>query len=217
MAARRTPCASPPRTTTATTPTITVASDQSGAKTAIEKLVKTYNDAVSTIKNQSSYNTTTKTAAALNGESVVQNMRSRLSSVFTGEIAPGVTFSSIGVAVQKDGTLAIDSDKLTAALESGAAKNLFLGSTGVTGLASKIDSAIEAMIEDDGLISNRTDGLETSMKYLDRQKDQLNLRLEQIEARYRRQFTALDTLMSSMNTTSSYLAQQLANLPTYSS
>jgi flagellar hook-associated protein 2 len=87
----------------------------------------------------------------------------------------------------------------------------------VTGLASKIDSAIEAMIEDDGLISNRTDGLETSMKYLDRQKDQLNLRLEQIEARYRRQFTALDTLMSSMNTTSSYLAQQLANLPTYSS
>lgn len=196
--------------------TITVASDQSGAKTAIEKLVKTYNDAVSTIKNQSSYNTTTKTGAALNGESVVQSMRSRLTSVFTGEIAPGVTLGSIGVAVQKDGTLAIDSDKLAAALDSGAAKNLFLGSTGVTGLSSKIDSVIEAMIEDDGLIANRTDGLATSMKYLDRQKDQLNLRLEQVEARYRRQFTALDTLMSSMSTTSSYLTQQLANLPTYS-
>jgi flagellar hook-associated protein 2 len=144
-------------------------------------------------------------------------MRSRLSSMLTGEIAPGVTLGNIGVAVQKDGTLLIDSDKLTAALESGSAKTLFMGSTGVTGLASKIDTMIDTMIDDDGLIENRTDGLAASMKYMDRQKEALNLRLEQIEARYRRQFTALDTLMSNMNTTSSFLSQQLANLPTYSS
>ena len=37
--------------------------------------------------------------------------------------------------------------------------------------------------------------------------------MEQIEARYRRQFTALDSLLSQLQTTSSYLAQQLANVP----
>jgi flagellar hook-associated protein 2 len=47
------------------------------------------------------------------------------------------------VSVQKDGSLKVDSDKLTTALESGGAKTLFMGSTGVTGLASKIDSMID--------------------------------------------------------------------------
>jgi flagellar hook-associated protein 2 len=197
--------------------TLTVTSDFSSAKSAVEKFVKSYNDATLTFKNQTAYNSTTEKGAALNGESTVLSMRSRLSSMLTGEIAPGVTLGNIGVAVQKDGTLLIDSDKLTAALESGSAKTLFMGSTGVTGLASKIDTMIDTMIDDDGLIENRTDGLAASMKYMDRQKEALNLRLEQIEARYRRQFTALDTLMSNMNTTSSFLSQQLANLPTYSS
>lgn len=196
--------------------TLTVGTDYSGAKAAVEKLVKSYNDAILTIKNQTAYNTTTKTGAALNGESTVQSVRTRLSSLFTGEIAPGVSLAGIGVSVQKDGTLAINSEKLTAALESGAAKNLFIGSTGITGLAAKIESMVKTVIDDDGLIDNRTDGLDASSKSLDNRKTQLNLRLEQIEARYRRQFTALDSLVSSMNTTSAFLAQQLANLPTYS-
>ena len=34
-----------------------------------------------------------------------------------------------------------------------------------------------------------------------------------IEKRYRAQFTALDTMLASMTQTSTYLQQQLANLP----
>jgi flagellar hook-associated protein 2 len=152
-----------------------VTSDFSSAKVPSRKLVKSYNDATLTFKNQTAYNSTTEKGAALNGESTVLSMRSRLSSMLTGEIAPGVTLAgNIGVAVQKDGTLLIDSDKLTAALESGSAKTLFMGSTGVTGLASKIDTMIDTVIDDDGLIENRTDGLAASMKYMDRQKEALN-------------------------------------------
>ena len=197
--------------------TLTVGADYTGAKSAVEKLVKSYNDAILTIKNQTSYNTTTQTGAALNGESTVLSLRSRLASAVTEEIAPGVSLASIGVSVQKDGSLKIDSDKLTTALESGAAKSLFMGSTGVTGLASKIDSMISSVIDEDGLIGNRLEGMEETKKAMNRQRDALNVRMEQIEARYRRQFTALDSLISSMNTTSTFLTQQLASLPTYSS
>ena len=38
-----------------------------------------------------------------------------------------------------------------------------------------------------------------------------------IEARYRKQFTALDVMMSNMSQTSSYLTTQLANLNKISS
>ena len=41
----------------------------------------------------------------------------------------------------------------------------------------------------------------------------VDLRLTGIEARYRAQFTALDTLIAGMKQTSSYLSTQLANLP----
>jgi flagellar hook-associated protein 2 len=37
-------------------------------------------------------------------------------------------------------------------------------------------------------------------------------RMTAIEARYRAQFTALDTLISNLNSTSSFLTQQLASL-----
>ena len=37
--------------------------------------------------------------------------------------------------------------------------------------------------------------------------------MEQIESRYRKQFTALDSLLAQLQTTSSYLAQQLASVP----
>jgi flagellar hook-associated protein 2 len=45
----------------------------------------------------------------------------------------------------------------------------------------------------------------------------LETRMTAIEARYRAQFTALDTLMSSLNSTSSYLTQVLSSLPTVTS
>jgi flagellar hook-associated protein 2 len=37
--------------------------------------------------------------------------------------------------------------------------------------------------------------------------------MDTIEARYRAQFTALDTMLSSLNQTSQFLTQQLATLP----
>ncbi len=43
-------------------------------------------------------------------------------------------------------------------------------------------------------------------------EESLEARLVRVEARYSAQFTALDAAMSSMNTTSAYLTQQLANL-----
>jgi hypothetical protein len=66
-----------------------------------------------------------------------------------------------------------------------------------------------------GLISARSDGLSASIKSLGKQSEVISARLTQIEARYRTQFTSLDVLLTGMSTTSDYLTQQLANLPTY--
>jgi flagellar hook-associated protein 2 len=80
----------------------------------------------------------------------------------------------------------------------------------------RFNTALESIVGFGGMIAGRTDGITSAIKTIGTSRDTLNLRLSQIEARYRRQFTALDTLVTQMNKTSQYLTQQLANLPTTS-
>jgi flagellar hook-associated protein 2 len=67
---------------------------------------------------------------------------------------------------------------------------------------------------DDSIVNGRIDGLNTSIKDIDNQRDQENTLLTTIEARYTAQFSALDTLIASMTSTSTFLTQQLAALST---
>ena len=60
------------------------------------------------------------------------------------------------------------------------------------------------------LIASKTDGLNASIKAVANQRDRFNQHLTQVEAMYRAQFTSLDSMISSMQTTQNYLTQQLA-------
>ncbi|HKO87512.1 MAG TPA: flagellar filament capping protein FliD, partial [Burkholderiales bacterium] len=81
------------------------------------------------------------------------------------------------------------------------------------GFASQIADAISELVDSDGVIAGRTDGLNRSIKDIDTRRQAFNTRLVSIEKRYRAQFTNLDIMMSSMTKTSAFLEQQLKNLP----
>lgn len=86
------------------------------------------------------------------------------------------------------------------------------------GFAFDLDKALSGMLDSkNGLIASKTAGLNASIKSVADQRDALNLRLADTEARYRKQFNALDSLVSQLNSTGTYLTQQLANLPGSSS
>jgi flagellar hook-associated protein 2 len=78
------------------------------------------------------------------------------------------------------------------------------------GYATQFDSLITGLISDTSIVASRTEGINSSISRLDKQSASLTVRLAAIETRYRNQFTKLDTLMSSMTTTSSFLTQQIA-------
>ena len=80
------------------------------------------------------------------------------------------------------------------------------------GFAFKIDQLITNLLDNDSLIDSRIDGINSSVEDIGDQRESLTRRLEDIEKRYRAQYSALDTLISSMTTTSNFLQQQLANL-----
>lgn len=83
------------------------------------------------------------------------------------------------------------------------------------GYADQLDKLISKMLETDSLIEGRLEGIGSSIEDIADRREAMISRLESVEKRLRAQFTALDTLMSRMQQTSSFLSQQLANLPTY--
>ncbi|RJG05966.1 flagellar hook protein FliD [Noviherbaspirillum cavernae] len=64
----------------------------------------------------------------------------------------------------------------------------------------------------DGMISGRTKSLQDGITNVSKEREKLDARLTEIEARYRKQFTALDVMISKLNSTSSYLTQQLEQI-----
>jgi flagellar hook-associated protein 2 len=82
------------------------------------------------------------------------------------------------------------------------------------GYADQLNTLAADFLTSDGVIAGRTEGLNASIKNIDQRQDNFNQRLVTIEARYRAQFTALDTMLSSLNQSSAFLTQQLASLKT---
>lgn len=93
------------------------------------------------------------------------------------------------------------------------------GSSGVRGnvnyskgYAAQLDTLVTSFLSNTGAVASKTDGINASLKTLTSKQQAMLDRLDLIEKRYRTQFTALDASLSSMTTTSNYLAQQLAAL-----
>jgi flagellar hook-associated protein 2 len=78
------------------------------------------------------------------------------------------------------------------------------------GYAYQLTNLASSFTGSGSLLNSKTDGLNASIKAVAKQRDDFSTHLTQVEAMYRKQFTALDTMISSMQSTQSYLTQQLA-------
>jgi flagellar hook-associated protein 2 len=186
--------------------TVSVADDPSKATSALTNLVNTYNSFVGIYQNLTKYDATSKTAGAMIGDATLNGINSTLSRIIGGS-ANGATLSSIGISLQVDGTLKLDNDKLSAALGDGGKQvsDLFGGDNG---FSAQLGAQLTQWVGDGGVLAGRTDSISQELKDLGDQQTALNARMDSLTARYQAQFTALDTLMSKLNSTSSYLQQQ---------
>lgn len=81
------------------------------------------------------------------------------------------------------------------------------------GIGSKLNSMLEKLLSSTGEIASKIDGLNSQSKNITKQSAAFSRRLVDIEARYRKQYAALDVSVSAMQNTSTWLTTQLANLP----
>ncbi len=122
-----------------------------------------------------------------------------------------------GVAATGAGRLLIAADDTDA---EGLSLTIDGGSTGsrgnvnfTRGISSQFDKLFADLLDEEGALTQRIDSYQDRIDAVAEKKEELELRWEKVRERYTRQFNALDTLMGQLQSTSSYLEQQLAALP----
>ena len=203
-------------TVSGTTPdTLTVAADNDSIQKAVQTFVDNYNKLVGTTKTLTSYDSGSGQAGALLGDSTLLGITSRLSrSLGTqfGSSGDAVrSLADIGIKFEVDGSLSLDDDKLSAAL-AGSPEQVRTLFGNAAGLGKSLTPMLEGYLQTGGILDGRTDSLNQSNKSLDDQQSQLDARMDALTQMYTAQFTKLDQLLTSLNSTSSFLTQQLANV-----
>lgn len=195
---------------------VTVAQDTDTITSNIQAFVTAYNNLNSFIKTNTAYDPVSQKGAALAGDSSTRSIQQALRSIFNTAVSGAPSDQSrltdIGISFQKDGSLAVDTAKLKTALTNPNVDiaNVFAKTTSTTGYASQINTTITGMLATGGVVTSRTEGINATLKSIENQKTALSDRLAKIQKTYLAQFNALDSTIASMNSTSSYLTQQLA-------
>lgn len=201
--------------------TVEVGEDKAGVKDQLKKFVDAYNELMSTAKDLTRVTQVGEDKAPVTGglvgdatvRNLVNGVRAELSNPSTG--ADGLrSLTDLGISLDRDGKLTIDDKKLDAALESNFDQvGSFL--TGEGGLMTRLEGRIEAFAGKDGIIGIRQKSLEAQRSDITKQKERMNARAEQVEARLFKQFNTMDALVGQLSQTSSNLAASLASLPGY--
>ncbi len=194
---------------------LAVASDQAAVLASIRGFVSAYNSMESTLGALGSYDAASGQGGPMLGDWLLNGVRNAMvRGAADGVGSVGSDYSSlaaIGITTGSDGQLDIDSERLEAALQSSpAAVAALFGAE--DGVAARLYERIDGLLAGDGSISARSDNLADAQRQLDAASRRLDARMETVEQRYLAQFTALDSLLAQMNSTSSYLTQQLSSL-----
>ena len=200
--------------------TITVNKSDEKSTSAIKAWVEAYNSLVDTIGSLTKYTAVDPGAekqdtsnGALLGDSTVRTIQTGIRGQFSASANSGnyQTLSQIGIT--QDGTtgkLKIDDDKLKKALSKHSVdvQQLLVGDGKETGITTKIAGLVKGYLADDGIIDSAQDSINSTLKKLTKQYLSVSASIDDTIARYQAQFTQLDTMMSKLNNTSTYLTQQ---------
>ncbi|HET8791914.1 MAG TPA: flagellar filament capping protein FliD, partial [Modicisalibacter sp.] len=201
---------------TATTETgspeiLTVSRDTEQISDDIKAFVEAYNALQKTTDELTAFNGPDAASGVLLGNNTMRSVESQLRVVIGGSVEGELNLlSEIGIELTLDGTLEIDEERLEELVNDDldSLSAFFSGGADGEGMADRLDIALTDMLEDDGLLSSATSGLETSIESLDKRYARVEERIGVTVERYRVQFAEMDMLVAQMNSTMSYLSQQ---------
>ncbi|CAD7735979.1 B-type flagellar hook-associated protein 2 [Xanthomonas hydrangeae] len=183
-----------------------IAADTSGLKGNLTAFAAAYNTANTLLAKSSAYDTVTKTASALTGDALVRGLQQQLRGQVSGNVNE---LKALGLTIDKDGVMSFDGAKFDTAIASdggAAAEVLGKDSKFGAGMTKLLDSNVNA---NNGTLTLRSDSLNKTIKGYESDLDDLDARMEKLSDRYTAQFTAMETMISKLQSSTSSLSSLL--------
>ena len=202
------------RTTGSSSVSINVTRDNGAVKESIKKFSTAFNDIVKFVNERTTYDITTKKGALFFNESTAKGFLSQLRQALSAPVSGLTTYASvgeIGFKTERDGTITVDDAKLDSVLSSNykAVKSLFINQTGLAGVAQRVNVAIDAIDDiSTGSLTVRKNALVKQLSNLTSEIGRKEDALSAYEEALKRQYAALDGLLSRIKGQTTFLQSQ---------
>ena len=185
-----------------------VSVDTDSIKEAIRTLTDSYNQMVT------NFNDLTQMGGTLQGNSLLRSLESSLVGTLGRTFEGGGEFRTmfdLGLEVERNGLITVDSYKLDNAIGSGF--NHFADMfTGERGIAKAFDELMQPYMGASGLFRSTEDSIQSQITKNDESREAFDLRMEKYESTLRKQYSSLDSSIAEMNASGAYLRSQLSAL-----
>jgi flagellar hook-associated protein 2 len=188
--------------------TIGITPDLTSLATDINNFITSWNTLIQAVNSGTQYNSSTGTTGTLTGDTSVDFVQQQLLSSIASSMSGNngvVNLQSIGIEMQDDGTLSVDSTTLNNALENNfsAVQNLFQSTSGVgQTLQTSLDSLTDPI----------TGALNVDMNGISSEITDLNSQISDFQAQLRNTQAQLTAEYSTINTTLEQLPETLAEI-----
>ena len=145
---------------------------------------------------------------ALAGDSTTRSVTSLLVNAVSTPSTESTVFSTIfqlGIEMDNNGKLSIDSDTFADALDDNFDQVVALFG-GKNGIAQTLLDQLDDYTDTGGLLAQRQDSLNSDLRYLNQKESDVTEQLTKYETSLRAQYGSLDTLLAKMNKSASYLS-----------
>jgi flagellar hook-associated protein 2 len=192
-----------------------VDSDPSALQSKIQSVVSSYNAVITKIQQTAGYGATAGNSKVLRGDSTLRTIAQQMSNAVLTQVAGAGTFANlkdVGISLGRDGTLSLDSTKLSQAISRDAASvsNVLAGAGSGKGVMDIMSSLADSITANNGVLGLRSDALSKSSKQLGDRVSAEQGRLDREAENLRKQFTSMDSTVAANNSQLKYL-QSLYN------
>lgn len=192
---------------------VDITTDKSAIKTLVQEFVTAYNTLIDKCTELGKRNTivggeSQDDGGALAGDSMPRSIRTLMANTVmepNSEMTGINSIFQLGIKMDNDGKLSVDSDKFDDALDDNYEQVVALFS-GENGVAGKLQTSLKEYTKTGGLISQRQDQLNSDLRDLSSREATAADQLEKYEANLRAQYGSLDTLLAQMQSSASYLS-----------
>lgn len=206
--------------------TLSLTNDTDKELSAVKDFVSQYNSVMSFLSEKMDVGDPSKsdnTTGALAGDSTLISLQSKLqSTVLGGKSVNGVSASTLGLSVDRNGTLSLDESKFKAQLAKNpnAVKDFFFvdtsskystekNGTGYTAdFKAVLDRYTSTKSGSEGVISLRKSSYQSEIKDYNKQIERITEQIATKRARYVTMFTNLDAAIGNLQSQFSYFQSQ---------